>query len=89
MKRVQQGEVVAGGFGGGAQVLVGVLGAGQEEAAQGGAVVGGSRPPAQLGFQWRAFVGGRGDELLDQLAVGGAGRIAQSVPVKSLWESGR
>ena len=78
---------MAGGFGGGAEVLVGVLGAGGEEGAEGAAVgkVGGAR--AQLGFEGGAGERGRRQQALDQLGVGE--RLAQRVPRNSLGESGR
>ena len=86
MKRVQQCQVEAGGFGGGAQVLVGILGAREEQAAEGGARFWLRGAAAQLGFQCRAFVRGGSEEALHELGVG---ELAQSVPAKSLCEVGR
>ena len=73
-------------FGGGADVFVGVLGAGAEEPAQGGAAVGRGGAVAQLALEWGELIGARGEELIDQLGVG---EVDQRVPVKSLKESGR
>ena len=77
---------MTGGFGGGAQVLVGVLGTCEEEATEGRVLVRVSGAAAQLGFQWWELVGRGGDEPLDQDAIR---KVGQRVPVKSLGESGR
>ena len=77
---------MTGGFGGGAEVLVGVLGSYQQEAAQREAAVRRGGAAAQLALEWGELIGACGDELIDQLGVG---QYAQSVPVKSLKESGR
>lgn len=74
------------GFGGGAEVLVGVLGAVEEEAPEGGATFSRGGAAAQVGFEWGALVGRRGNETLDEIGVGEWG---QSVPVKRRGESGR
>ena len=60
---------MARGFGGRAEVLVCVLGSGEEEVTEGGAPLGSGGAAAELGFEWGEVVRGGGEEAVDELGV--------------------